>query len=679
MKKLSALIPIDRVDETLRALQRLRCVAVERLDTESESDLPTESPPNEAENASVSSEPAKSGAPDDETLPAFLVPQDIAGASELDGYDVSERLAEAEDIRSRLEAAISFLDEHYTAKHKMFPTPETLTPEDFEKDRLAGAEAALRKAKELSDALTAARRREAELTTLIDALAPFESVDLPLPRFSTEYTETVCGTIPPSCDAKALGEALGSLACVFDIISESKTCRAAALTAYRDDFDECLATAASFGFIPATVEASAAEGCAAGRAQKARAELGSCRDASDDKANEAEECANESLGELKTYLDYIETTIARLDESAKMRVTSKCAVVGAYVPEKSADKVADTLDALGAAWEFFEPDSEREDVPVALENDALGSQFEPIVALYSLPKYGTFDPSLIMSFFYILIFGLMFADVGYGLTLLVGCLLGLKLMHPKPGLKKFLTMFAICGVSSMVGGALFGGYFGDFPTRMMEDVFNLKPAPDMAFAFNMIDQPISFLVVALAMGAIHLVCGMVIKLILLWKDGKVFEAIFDVGSWLVLFAGIGAYFINSLVGLIVIGVGVVMLVATQGREAKNPIVRIGKGIFSLYDLISYGSDLLSYSRILALSLASAVIANVVNIFVMMLGMPLGIVVFLVGHLLNFAVNILGTYVHTSRLQYIEFFGKFYESGGRAFAPLSPQENHVLFN
>ena len=302
----------------------------------------------------------------------------------------------------------------------MFPVPETLTPEEFRSSRLDSARDALERATELSDALTAAKRRENELVTLIDALTPFVKVDLPLPRSETEYTRTVCGVIPPSCDAAALAVALGELPCVFEIVSESKTCRAAMLTAYNGDFDESLSIASSFGFTPAAVEASAREGCAAGRAQKAAAELKKCRETAEQTGAAAEKCANERIGELRTYLDYVETAIARLGESAKLRVTERCAIIGAYVPEKAADKVASALDEAGAAWELSEPDAEREDVPVALENGALGSQFEPIVALYSLPKYGTFDPSLIMSFFYVSIFGLMFADVGYGLTLLAG-------------------------------------------------------------------------------------------------------------------------------------------------------------------------------------------------------------------------------------------------------------------
>jgi V/A-type H+-transporting ATPase subunit I len=207
--------------------------------------------------------------------------------------------------------------------------------------------------------------------------------------------------------------------------------------------------------------------------------------------------------------------------------------------------------------------------------------------------------------------------------------------------------------------------------------------PNLASAFDMMNAPITFLVVSLAMGALHLLCGMGIKFYILWREKKRFEAIFDVGSWFVLFAGIGVYFIHDKAGLITAGVGVLMLVLTQGRAAKNPIMKLAKGVMSLYDLISYASDLLSYSRILALSLASAVIASVVNIFATMNGLSVaGVIMFifvgLIGHLLNFAVNILGTYVHTSRLQYIEFFGKFYEGGGREFQPLTPDTKFVSF-
>ena len=233
----------------------------------------------------------------------------------------------------------------------------------------------------------------------------------------------------------------------------------------------------------------------------------------------------------------------------------------------------------------------------------------------------------------------------------------------------------------MIAGALFGGYFGDLPNAVRQNFGGVKDVKSPAVMFDMIENPMAFLVVSLAVGAVHLVSGMVIKFIMLVKDGHPLDAVFDVGSWLILFAGIGVYFVSSTVGLVMAGAGALMLVLTQGRHEKNIIMKLGKGLLSLYDIVSYASDLLSYSRILALGLASAVIASVVNLLGTMggptvTGIILFTVVFLLGHTINFLVNILGTYVHTSRLQYIEFFGKFFEAGGREFSPLKYETKYV---
>ena len=167
------------------------------------------------------------------------------------------------------------------------------------------------------------------------------------------------------------------------------------------------------------------------------------------------------------------------------------------------------------------------------------------------------------------------------------------------------------------------------------------------------------------------------------KQKKVFSAIFDVGSWIVIFVGVALALISTKIGLITALVGVLMLILTQGRAQKNIIMKLVKGVGALYNVTSYASDLLSYSRILALGLASAVIAKVVNIIASLggdgiVGYILLIVVLLVGHALNMAINLLGTFVHASRLQYIEFFGKFYEEGGTPFTPLTPRSKYVRF-
>lgn len=696
MKKLSVLVPSDRTDELMKHLQRLRCTRIERLpDCEEVPDAdkpdaalpssPTDSAvPVDAVSLAVSDAADESGAPDEEGLPDFVLPEVIASAGTLDEIDLSERSGDLARRMNDLDAAIAILDAAHTAKIPLFRTPETLSPDAFDGERRTKAEEAVAEAKRIRESSEEAKRRSVTLRADIEALAPFENVRFDLPRSYTVSCITVSGTLPVSADIEAIEYALSPYACVFDVVSDTKTARGVCLTALRGDFEECLTVLSSSGFSQTTAAAAEKDGFAAGKIKRLRDELKKCADIIDKEKSAAEALSNGMLGELKTYRDVLASEQARCGESAKLRVTGTCNVLGAFVPEKSVEKVAAVLDSVGAAYEFTDPEPERESVPIKLENGRLASQFEPILGMYSFPAYGGFDPTLPMAVFYIVIFGMMFADVGYGLLLALGCLAGLKLLHPTGTMKKMITMFAICGCSSAVQGVIFGGYFGDLPTRIMTDFFGIADPPKLALAFDMVADPMSFIVVALVLGALHLLFGMALKFYVMCRAGHPIAAIFDVGSWFILFAGLGLYFVFPDIALPVIILGVVMLVVSQGREAKNPIVRLGKGVLSLYDLISYGSDLLSYARIVALGLASAVIANVVNIFGTMGGPGIGgvislILAFLIGHTLNFAINVLGTYVHTSRLQYIEFFGKFYESGGREFVPLAPEEKYVRFS
>ena len=320
-----------------------------------------------------------------------------------------------------------------------------------------------------------------------------------------------------------------------------------------------------------------------------------------------------------------------------------------------------------------------------LKNNAFSKNYEYVVGMYAYPKYGSVDPTLVMSIFYFIIFGLMFADVGYGLFLTLGGFLGAKFLKPKEDTKKLLTMFGYCGISSVVCGVLFGGWFGDLPYAIMENILKI-PDPQHAVPFfnglvmNPLDSLTDFLIVAFAIGLIHMVSGMAIKFYSLCRNGEVFSAVFDIGSWWVVFAGLVLLVVNPMIGGIVAGVGVLMLIATQGREAKG-IMKLLKGIMSLYDLVSYVSDLLSYSRILALALVAAVIGKVINLTTMMASNPAGfivmILIMIVGHGLNLAINVLGSFVHTSRLQYIEFFGKLYEEGPRGYRPAQNSDRYTI--
>ena len=323
-----------------------------------------------------------------------------------------------------------------------------------------------------------------------------------------------------------------------------------------------------------------------------------------------------------------------------------------------------------------------------LKNNKFAQNFEWVLSLYSLPKYGSFDPTFIMGICYAFLFGLMFADAGYGLIMILVGFLVPKLLNPSPWANAFFRSFGWCGIACVVMGILFGGYFGDFPIAFGEKFLGIDMPDSLAlikdFEGNVIDpvlNALAFMVVGIGVGVVHLIVGMIIKFNIVRKQESWVNAIFCVGAWWVLFAGIALLFVLPSVGPWVLALGALGVFIGGTLHEKKWFMKPLKGLLAFYDVINYASDLLSYSRILALGLTSAVIAQVVNILGTMIGpSPLGFVVlviaFIFGHALNIALNVMGTFVHSARLQYVEFFGKFFEDGGRAFDPLKSNSEYT---
>lgn len=605
------------------------------------------------------------------------------GDGELTSPDTS---ADAEALaRNAAEAkrAVEFLMVYDCGKYSPFDAPREASIDDFDSGLDAVTLEEAREACALSDRIAELGTAVADESAALAALSPWRGWDVALPEDCTAHTVTVCGTFAPNADVNALEERLGDFACVLQTVQSAqkkgKGSYAVCVSAHRDDWDEVRKLLTQAGFSKCTVSADAEGGYAEGAYKERSERLRSLENQLAEAKAEAKKQA-EKISDIKALCDVLATRKKRLEAKERTAQTGRTSVICGWVPVSCVKKVEKLFEDYGVAYDFSDPD-EGDDVPVVLNNNAFASNFEPIVSMYALPLYGTFDPTMLVAVFYTVIFGLMLADVGYGLILLLGCLAGIRLLHPSDGMKRMLKMFAICGVSCIVAGVLFGGYFGDLPNAIREGFGGAEDLPSPALWFDTVDQPMMFLVVSLAVGAVHMICGMIVKFIELCRRGHVFDAVADVGSWLIVFAGIGVFFVSSLAGAVVAGVGVLMLICTQGRHEKNIIMKFAKGVMSLYDIVSYASDLLSYSRILALGLASAVIASVVNLLATMGGVTvpgivLFVLVFLIGHIINFLVNLLGTYVHTSRLQYIEFFGKFYESGGREFAPLAPDMKYV---
>ena len=314
---------------------------------------------------------------------------------------------------------------------------------------------------------------------------------------------------------------------------------------------------------------------------------------------------------------------------------------------------------------------ENEDYPVYIKNNSLVSPFESITNMYSVPNKNEIDPNPIMSIFFILFFGMMLSDAGYGIILTIASAFIVKKAKYKKGEGSLMKLMIPCGISTIFWGLLFGSFFGDL----------IKITP----VINPLKDVMQLMGLALLLGIIHIYIGMFIKAVELIKEKKIFSAIFDIGFWYLTLTGTfllvipiiaGDIGIWGTVGKYLAITGAVGLLLTQGRDKKGIIGKITGGLGSLYNITSYFSDVLSYSRLMALCLSTGVIAQVGNLLAKMVNPVFGIVIALIVHGVNIANSALGSYVHTSRLQYVEFFGKFYEGGGTEFSPFKCKNKYT---
>ena len=656
MKKLTALASARDADRLVRRLMRLRC-------------------------AELTSVPLG----------------DLPDGGTLLRYDCDKDRAEAERRVADVSAALPLL-EAYTVKAKPWNRkPIAITAEEFRRSgRFEAARRIVAEVLELRDRRIADQNEYNRLEALCRALRPWAEYGQPLTGESTALCEVWLGTLPPKTLISAADDALSELHAGVEEVARDAAALYVSVLTLKEDSDAAAVALTGLGFTRVSFKGLPEEG------KPAAEQIKSCLRLLDELDNRLQICVDrlralsELLPELEVLYDLEMTTLTAARQKQKLAATEQCVVLQGWVPADREGKVSAALDKLPCAYGMEEPE-EWEEPPVLLKNNSFSANFEWVVGMYSYPKYGTFDPTTVMSIFYFLIFGLMFADVGYGVLVTLIGFIAPKLLRMKPSMTRMLNMFAYCGISCAVCGFIFGGWFGDLPYALMtsfggyETVEAAKAAYPIfnglvvtlggsPISLNPLDNPMAFLVISLAMGAIHLIAGMAVKFVLLCKQGDVFAAIFDIGSYWILFAGIGLIFIQPTAGWIAIGVGVLMIVATYGRAQKNPIMRFVMGLKGLYDLINYASDLLSYCRILALGLASAVMAQVFNLLATMGGpTPVGFIllvaVLLIGHVLNIAINLLGAFVHTSRLQYLEFFGKFFEDGGVGFDPALPSEEY----
>lgn len=383
--------------------------------------------------------------------------------------------------------------------------------------------------------------------------------------------------------------------------------------------------------------------------------------------------------EIQLFYDHLVIERDKNKILSNMLKTNTTFYIEGWIPGVSKDNIQKVLDKYQCWYDIKKPE-DGEEFPILMDNNSFIQPFETITELYSLPSSSNIDPTVFMAPFYSIFFGLMLADVGYGAIMSILCFLVLKKFKPEGNIQKFMKVFFYCGISTAFWGVMFGSWFGDAIPAAAKLLFNsdftIKP-----LWLNPMEEPMTLLLFSFIFGVIHLFTGMAVNAYMLIRDGKTLDAVFDIGFWYGFIIGIALWLFGNTVipGSNQIGkwmtiIFAIGLVLTQGRAKKNVVGKLIGGVLSLYNITSYLSDILSYSRLLALGLATGVVSSVVSILGSMGGRNvLGILLFLVamtiGHTFNFAINALGAFVHSARLQYVEFFGKFYEGGGEAFNPL----------
>ncbi len=405
-----------------------------------------------------------------------------------------------------------------------------------------------------------------------------------------------------------------------------------------------------------------------------------------DEASDIREFACE-LVRIETLYDIEKTNLSALEIMQKSSSSDSCIFIVGWMPKKAQERVESALSEYVCAYETEEP-TEADEPPVRLSNNFMTRSFEWLVSEVGYPKYRSFDPTLILSVFYFLVFGLMLHDVGYGLILTILGFAGALVTGMRGRTRAIFNTLGFCGISSVIFGVLLGGWFGNMPYFIMQNLLGVQNAAEAAPFFNgvwfkPISQPITYLIVSLAFGAVQILVGMIIKFITLCREGRALDAIFDVLSWWVVFAGIAITLtVNMIAGLVTVGVGALVIVATHGRDKKKASARLGKGLLGLCKIFAFALDLLSYLKVFAVGVSVGIITHFVNMLGTLIGpTPLGYTVFalvsLVGHAICLGAGTLAAFVFAKRFQQVEFLKYFYSGGGEKFSPVQPSDRFTL--
>ena len=389
-----------------------------------------------------------------------------------------------------------------------------------------------------------------------------------------------------------------------------------------------------------------------------------------------DEC--EHLEDFKTVYEYLSNKHIKASACENFLKTENVVFIDGWVPTGLTEELEAVIKAITKEnfyLELVEAAKDNDEVPILLKNNRLSEPFELITSMYSLPKYSEIDPTPLLTPFYLVFFGMMMADLGYGIVMFIVTAIALKKFNLDEGQRNFVKFFFALSIPTAVAGIIYGSFFGD----LIKFKSLLNPAEDL----------MSILVISVVMGVIQIFFGLGVKGYILIRDGKPMDVVYDVLTWYAALIGaflfIGGGMLELSPEMISTGkwvmiVGMVGLVLTQGRQNKGILTKFGAGLWGLYGISSYIGDLVSYTRLMAIGLSGGFIAASFNMLIGMIPAPFniifGVFIFVFAQMFNLLLSALGAFVHSARLQYVEYFSKFYEGGGIAFKAFKPKNQFI---
>ncbi len=570
--------------------------------------------------------------------------------------------------------AVELLDRYAPVKSKLLSAkPETEVKALLDDSTLLATLETARRIVTIDETVRRINAEGARLAGAVDALKPWLALDYPLDGQGTQRCAVTLGFTPASVSLVEIRQSLAEVTEEAELISVSDDSAQhyLALICFKEDLPAALDALRVHNFSIAAFGNSA--GTAAESTEKLKAQL---EELKKQKAELIDEISamGEYRQELRLCADRMETKVAYAEAEGQLYGMESAVALQGWVLARKVPELEQTLEKFDCAWELTDPEPEEyPEVPVKLRNNKITNALNMVTNMYSLPSYDGVDPNPLMAPFFILFYGLMMADMGYGLIMILAAVVAMKKIRPRKGSLSFCQLLLYCGVSTFIMGILTGGFFGDALAQIGKICGKPDGWGELWCLFSPMTDVMTVLIGAMVLGLIHLNVGMVISVVEKVKKGDAAGAFWEEGSlWVILIGAVmTALKVGSIGGVpVVLVIGCVMLFYGGSRGAKG----FGKltSLFStLYNTVTgWFGDILSYSRIMALMLAGSVIATVFNTIGGIANtLWLFIPVFIIGHSLNFALNLLGCYVHDLRLQCLEYFGKFYKDGGRAFRPL----------